>query len=126
MQRMSLVGVAGVCLMPILGQMPGLKPEEKKLVQSIESRLPEELAALEKAVNIDSGTFNTAGVREAGRYFHEQHHAIRLHTPWARLPESAKRPRHPVPERISLHRTRHREPLHLHQPTILVAHTPRC
>ncbi|HEY3116146.1 MAG TPA: hypothetical protein VGK54_05340 [Chloroflexota bacterium] len=28
------------------------------------------MAALEKVVNTDSGTFNTAGVREVGRYFH--------------------------------------------------------
>src|SRR5260370_7944508 len=88
MQRMSLVGVAGVCLMPILGQMPGLKPAEKKLVQSIESRLPEELAALEKVVNIDSGTFNTAGVREAGRYFQEPLEAIRFKTPPPSMPET--------------------------------------
>lgn len=80
MQPMSLVSVAGVCLIPILGQTQGLKPAEKKLVQSIEARLPEELATLEKVVNIDSGTFNTAGVREAGRYFQEQLEAIGFKT----------------------------------------------
>src|SRR5260370_35412523 len=101
MQRMSLVGVAGVCLMPILGQMPGLKPEEKKLVQSIESRLPEELAALEKGVNIDSGTFNTAGVREAGRYFQEQLPAIGFKTPRASSPEERHPAGHPDPRRAA-------------------------
>jgi glutamate carboxypeptidase len=101
MQPMSLVGVAGVCLMPILGQMQGLKPAEKKLVQSIESRLPEELAALEKVVNIDSGTFNTAGVREAGRYFQEQLEAIGFKTRWASMPEAMHRAGHLIAERVA-------------------------
>jgi hypothetical protein len=40
------------------------------LIHAVEGRRSDELAALEKVVNTDSGTFNTAGVREVGRYFH--------------------------------------------------------
>ena len=101
MQPILLVGVAGVCLMPILGQTQGLKPAEKKLVQSVEARLPEELAALEKVVNIDSGTFNAAGVREAGRYFQEQLEAIGFKTRWASMPEAMHRAGHLIAERVA-------------------------
>src|ERR1700687_2833985 len=101
MQSISLVAVAGLCLIPTVGRTQGLKPAEKKLVQSVEARLPEELAALEKVVNIDSGTFNAAGVREVGRYFQEQLEAIGFKTRWASMPEAMHRAGHLIAERVA-------------------------
>ena len=54
-------------LQPALAQ--GLSPVESKLVESVKSRTNDQIAALQKVVDIDSGTLNATGVREVGRYF---------------------------------------------------------
>lgn len=79
-----------------------LTPAEKKLAQSVEARLGEEMAALEKVVNIDSGTFNTVGVREVGRFFEKELKALGFATRWIPMPEAMHRAGHLVAERVSL------------------------
>ncbi len=69
MRQKSLCFIAAILSLSVEASAQGLKPAEKKLVQSVEARLNDEVAALEKVVNIDSGTLNPAGVREVGRYF---------------------------------------------------------
>ncbi|MDL2717051.1 MAG: M20/M25/M40 family metallo-hydrolase [Acidobacteriota bacterium] len=78
-----------------------LSSAEKKLTQSVEARLGEEMAALEKVVNIDSGTFNTEGVREVGRFFEKELQALGFKARWIPMPEAMHRAGHLVAERIS-------------------------
>lgn len=78
-----------------------LSPAEKKLAQIVEARLGEETAALEKVVNIDSGTFNTEGVREVGRFFEKEFQTLGFKTRWVPMPEAMHRAGHLVAERVS-------------------------
>ncbi|MCM3875532.1 MAG: M20/M25/M40 family metallo-hydrolase [Thermoanaerobaculia bacterium] len=76
-------------------------PAEKALARSVETRLGEEMAALEKVVNIDSGTFNTEGVREVGRFFEKELQALGFKTRWIPMPEAMHRGGHLVAERVA-------------------------
>ncbi len=80
-----------------------LDPAENDLAQSVEMRLAEELAFLEKVVNIDSGTLNVAGVREVGRCFQHELEALGFATRWAAMPDSMRRAGHLVAERVAPH-----------------------
>lgn len=93
---------AVTALLPIaLGvHAQGLSPSEKKLLQSVEAGLGDELAALEQVVNIDSGTYNLAGVKEVGRYFQQEFEALGFKTRWIPMPDSMHRAGHLFAERV--------------------------
>src|SRR5438105_234624 len=74
---------------------------EKELVSSVEMRLEEELAFLERVVNVDSGTFNLEGVRRVGRVFADELAGLGFATRWAELPTAMGRAGHLVAERIA-------------------------
>jgi glutamate carboxypeptidase len=78
-----------------------LDPAENDLARSVEARLAEELAFLEKVVNIDSGTLNVAGVREVGRCFQHELEALGFATRWTAVPDSMRRAGHLVAERVA-------------------------
>ena len=78
-----------------------LSPAEKALALSVEARLGEEMAALEKVVDIDSGTFDTDGVRAVGRFFEKELEALGFRTRWIPMPEAMRRAGHLVAERVS-------------------------
>lgn len=62
---------------------PGpLTATERKLVQRVDHRLPESLALLERAVNINSGTSNLTGVREVSKLFAAELDAMGFETRW--------------------------------------------
>src|SRR4028119_1477964 len=61
---------------------PGMPPVERTSVEQVRSQLPDGLALLERAVNINSGTMNLDGVREVGRLFGAQLEAIGFTTRW--------------------------------------------
>lgn len=79
----------------------GLSPAEKKLVQSVLTRVAVETADLEKVVNIDSGTFNAAGVREVGRTFQQELEALGFTTRWIAMPDAMHRAGHLLAERVA-------------------------
>src|SRR5437868_13357661 len=78
-----------------------LDAAEKELVSSVEMRLEEELAFLERVVNLDSGTFNLEGVRQVGRVFAEELARLGFSTRWAGLPPAMGRAGHLVAERTA-------------------------
>ena len=82
-------------------QAQQLSRAEKKVVQSVEAHIAEEIAALEKVVNTDSGTFNTAGVQEVGSYFQHELEAIGFKTRWISMPEEMHRGGHLIAERVA-------------------------
>ena len=78
-----------------------LDPVEKELVRSVEARLAESVAFLERVVNIDSGTFNLAGVREVGRCFQRELEALGFSTRWIPMPDAMNRAGHLLAERVA-------------------------
>jgi len=78
---------------------PRLSPIEQRIRDYVRAHEPEQVAFLEKAVNISSGTFNLAGVREVGRLFAPQFAAIGFDTTWIALPDAVGRAGHFFAER---------------------------
>jgi glutamate carboxypeptidase len=82
--RLAALALVACTATPALAKAPAgpLTATEKKLVQRIDHRLPESLALLERAVNINSGTSNHAGVREVGKLFTAELDAMGFTTRW--------------------------------------------
>jgi glutamate carboxypeptidase len=59
-----------------------LAPAERTIVQYIDAHTSDALALLERAVNVNSGTQNFAGVREVGRIFAAPFEALGFTTRW--------------------------------------------
>lgn len=72
----------GVALLAPTVAAAGLTPLERKLAASVDRRLPESLELLERAVNVNSGTMNFAGVREVGALFDRELDRLGFHTRW--------------------------------------------
>ena len=68
---------------PSYAQAPAaLSPDERAIVSHVEAHRAEALALLERAVNINSGTQNFAGVREVGKLFGGELEALGFTTRW--------------------------------------------
>ena len=87
---------------PLLGQqpsVPALSPTEQKIRDYIRAHGQEQVAFLEKAVNISSGTFNLPGVRAVGRLFEPEFAALGFEANWIALPDEVGRAGHLFAER---------------------------
>ena len=73
---------------------PPLSPTEQRIVAYVRAHSADQLALLEKAVDISSGTFNLAGVRNVGRLFEPRFTAIGMDARWISLPDSVGRAGH--------------------------------
>jgi len=97
----ALIGVAAlfqlVVIPPVTGQVasePRLSPVEQKIRDYVRAHENDQIALLEKAVNINSGTLNLAGVREVGRLFAPEFASIGFDTTWIALPDAVGRAGH--------------------------------
>src|SRR5262249_34066006 len=63
-------------------QAAGLSPLERKLAASVDRRLPQSLALLERAVNQNSGTLNLPGVHAVGELFAGEFDRLGFTTRW--------------------------------------------
>ncbi len=81
------------------GNQPKLSPTEQKIRDYVRAHENEQIAFLEKAVNINSGTFNLAGVRQVGGLFAPEFAAIGFDTTWVALPDPVGRAGHFFAER---------------------------
>ena len=72
---------------------------EQKIIEQINSRLPQTEALLKKIVNINSGTQNKEGVQEVGAIFRKEFDDLGFKTEWISLPDSLNRAGHLVAER---------------------------
>src|SRR6266550_301174 len=82
---------------PLCGQaaaVPSLSATELKIRDYIRAHQPEQIAFLEKAVNISSGTFNLPGVRAVGRLFEPEFASLGFETNWIALPDAVGRAGH--------------------------------
>lgn len=83
-----------LCLLAGVMQMTHaapLSPIEKQVTQSIIQQKDDQLILLEKLVNINSGTANLAGVREAGDIFKNQFEQLGFKTEWVEEPADMHR-----------------------------------
>jgi glutamate carboxypeptidase len=76
-----------------------LSDTEQRIVAAVRERSPGALELLERSVRINSGTLNTAGVRETGELFRAELEALGFSTRWATVPESMRRAGHLVATR---------------------------
>jgi glutamate carboxypeptidase len=78
---------------------PPLSKVEQKIRDYIRSHEADQVAFLEKAVNISSGTFNLAGVRAVGRLFEPEFSSLGFQANWIVLPDAVGRAGHLFAER---------------------------
>jgi glutamate carboxypeptidase len=76
-----------------------LSTEETRLRDYVRAHHEDDVALLEKAVNISSGTQNLAGVRRVGDLFGAELAAMGFTVRWAEMPASMRRAGHLVAER---------------------------
>lgn len=76
-----------------------LSDTEKKIIDWVKKHTTETEKLLEEAVNINSGTFNIAGVKKTGEVFARELQKAGLNTEWVSLPDSLKRAGHLVASR---------------------------
>lgn len=90
---------AGVLLLiailaPGSASAQGLSRAEKKMQAWVEQHVQEQIAFLEKVVNISSGTLNLAGVRAVGDEFAKEFQSLGFETRWIPMPAEMKRAGH--------------------------------
>jgi len=78
---------------------PALSSTEQKIRNYVRNHQTEQIAFLEKAVNINSGTFNLPGVRAVGRLFEPEFTALGFRSQWIALPDAVGRAGHFFAER---------------------------
>jgi glutamate carboxypeptidase len=76
-----------------------LSPEEQRIVAHVKAHSGEALALLERAVNINSGTMNHAGVRAVGQLFRDEFEQLGFSTQWIDMPPEVQRAGHLVASR---------------------------
>ena len=83
-----------------------LSASERKMREWIQTHTAEQTAFLEKVVNINSGTFNLAGVKAVGDEFAREFKALGFETRWIPLPAEMKRAGHLFAEHRAKKRSR--------------------
>lgn len=73
-----------------------LSKTEQKLLKSVDANTAYAFNLLKDAVNINSGTFNIAGVKQVGELFSKELAALGFTVEWVSLPDSLKRAGHLV------------------------------
>jgi glutamate carboxypeptidase len=72
--------------LPLVPERPAeggsLSAEERRIAEAVDRHADASLALLERAVNLNSGTMNLAGVREVGRLFAPEFRALGFETRW--------------------------------------------
>ena len=72
---------------------------EQRIVAAVKQRSPAAVELLERTVRINSGTFNTEGVRQVGAIFRAEFDALGFTTRWVEMPPEMKRGGHLVASR---------------------------
>ncbi len=73
-----------------------LSATESALLAKVEASMPETWKLLEESVNINSGTFNIAGVKKVGEMYAKELKKLGFTVEWVNLPDSLKRAGHLV------------------------------
>ncbi|MEQ8857931.1 MAG: M20/M25/M40 family metallo-hydrolase [Pseudomonadales bacterium] len=82
-RRIAALGfAAGALLFSSSATAAALTDTEQRLVDAVDARVPAALDLLERSVNVNSGSFNLAGVREVGERFGAAFRDAGLETQW--------------------------------------------
>ena len=73
-----------------------LSPIEQKLLQDIEANMSATMQLLQQSVDINSGTYNTEGVKKVGAMYAKELAALGFTIEWIKMPDSVKRAGHLV------------------------------
>ena len=85
------------CMLPLtLAAQTSLSSPEQSIRTEIAARRADQIAYLERLVNIPSGTLNTIGVREVGRVLGATLDSMGFRTSWIDMPPEMKRAGHLV------------------------------
>lgn len=76
-----------------------LDSTEERIVAAVKTRAPQAIALLERAVRINSGTMNHAGVRAVGQVFAAEFEQLGFATRWIDMPPEMQRAGHLVATR---------------------------
>lgn len=96
---MLLFGALSSLAFPVRATSQALSPTEQKIRDYVRAHEAEQVAFLEKAVNISSGTFNLSGVRAVGRLFESEFSSLGFEAKWIALPDAVGRAGHLFAER---------------------------
>jgi glutamate carboxypeptidase len=80
------------------GAQAALTPAEQKIRDTVQRSHDDQVAYLERVVNIPSSTLNLAGVRKVGAAFRASFDSLGFETKWVTLPEATQRAGHLVAE----------------------------
>ena len=102
----SRLALALLCATTATADGQSLSSSERKMRDWIQAHTAEQTAFLEKVVNINSGTFNLAGVKAVGDEFAREFQALGFETRWIPLPAEMKRSGHLFAEHKAKKRSR--------------------
>jgi glutamate carboxypeptidase len=77
-----------------------LSKTEQKIVAGVDAGMPAAMQLLKESADINSGTFNTAGVKRTGDLYAKELAALGFTVTWITMPDSLKRAGHLVAFRI--------------------------
>lgn len=97
--RFALAALAALAAAPFAaGAQTALTPAEQKIRESIKASHDDQIAYLERVVNIPSNTLNLAGVRKVGDAFLASFDSLGFQSRWVTLPDATERAGHLVAE----------------------------
>ena len=94
MKKNFFVGI--FLLLTFSGHTQVLSKTEKKILKNIDADMTATWQLLKESVNINSGTFNIAGVKKVGELYAKELAALGFTVEWIALPDSLKRAGHLV------------------------------
>lgn len=94
MKKQFCVGI--FLLLALSGHTQLLTKTENQILKSIDTDMPATWQLLKESVNINSGTFNVAGVKKVGELYAKELAALGFTIEWITLPDSLKRAGHLV------------------------------
>ncbi len=92
----KLLGTFLLSLLIVTSHTQSLTKTEQKVIKHIDADMEVTLALLKESVNINSGTFNSKGVRQTGELYGKQLAALGFTVEWIPMPDSLQRAGHLV------------------------------
>lgn len=90
--------VTALLVLSSLTTLAQLTKTELQILKNVEKSYEESVAFLEKTVNINSGTYNVAGVKQVGLIYKEFLDQLGFTTRWVEMPSGMKRAGHLIGE----------------------------
>lgn len=92
--------LAGAALaLPAAAPAQGLSPQERRIAAYVDAHTEDAVGLLQRMVDVNSGTMNTAGVRRVGGIVRAQLDSLGFATRWVEMPDSMRRAGHLFAER---------------------------